>query len=84
MFHFPPQELSLCELFHVTTLTFELELIMCQEFICLAQRNNEAKLPRLPLLGDKKLFKIDKSSPIVVVSLYITMAIVAPVFTFPY
>ena len=69
-------------MFSVTTLMFDLEFIVCQECICLAQHNNDSKFPHFPLLGDKHFFKRETSFPIAVVVIYSMTALVVPVLHF--
>ena len=60
-------------MFKVTTLEFDLDLFSHEEYICMAQHNNESKLHHLPLLGGGGVFKIYTSLTIVVVVLVYNM-----------
>ena len=69
------------DLFSVINLAFDLEFIVYQEFIHIAQLNDRDKLTHLPFLGEG-FFKRETSLAIVVVLIYIIMDVVVPVFHF--
>ena len=66
-------------MFSITTLKIDPEVVVRQDYIRLAQSNNEAKFPHLQIFGYKKFFKIDTYFSIVVFVIKTMTAIVVPV-----
>ena len=73
---------GLGDLFSITALAFELDVVMFQECNCLTQVNNKVKLPHFTQLEYEHFFKRDTFLPILVVVICIVTDVVVPALHF--